>query len=813
MAKHESVINKTENVIRSSEELQMIFDPPATEATPGEFVPFEGSNLHPAIAESMERRFPRGLFTHQHLAIEHVLAGRHTVTATRTSSGKSVTFALPALDSLCRDPDSTALFLYPQKALANDQLQSLRALTASIEPTASLFAANPDLVARYDGGTSKENGDRKRIRQAVRLLMTNPDMLHMGILQHHRTNWSRFFANLKLVAVDECHDYRGAFGSHVAMVLRRVREVCRFHGSDPVLTASSATIADPQEHLHRLTGLDFELVGPEMDRSCQGRRKIWMVGGEAHHHDLGRRLAVQLVQAGLRTLVFCPSRVGAEKMLDRMRASERIPKDQMAVYRSGLSSAERERIEHGLRNGSIRLVFSTNALELGIDIGNLDVAVCVGLPSTMMSLWQRAGRVARSGREGAIVVVPGNSPVETYYAERPQAFFNRDHEPIAVNIENEKIVCQHYACAIDENGSDEAAVDASVLGPMAERIRDRRESGESCGADEFVSNDPHSQFNLRVSGDQSYELLCDGNSIGEIGMFHLLREASTNAIYRHGGKTYRVQSISRGDRKVRLVLERTRNETVAFVRTTLKLGPLRKRTDYPDLRIAVGQLEVSEYLESLTERAPSGRTQQAVQRPGGTPPHRLRTEGTLIALKSRVGHHVQRSVGVPIKLAAESAERLLAGLFPTIAGPCDPQDYSSGTLTTGEGDPAIVLYDTASGGIGLTEVAYRRMGDLFEHAIDRVRSCDCETDAGCIRCVAHPHQESVASKSAATALLQAVKSHLETEAGTSWVSDEDDAPGCFDRATAIQCPKCQATVPNESCFCLKCGEKLEVAHV
>lgn len=808
MTQRPSSIEATENIIRASAELRVLFDPPAMEAARGEFVPLEGSSLQPAIIEPLRRKYSAGLFTHQQQAIEQTLAGHHTVTATRTSSGKSMTFALPALDALCRDPNSTALFLYPQKALANDQLHALRELAASIEPTKSLLLANPDLVARYDGGVDAE--DRKRIRAAVQMLATNPDMLHLGILQYHGTLWSRFFSNLKLVAIDECHDYRGSFGSHVAMVLRRLREVCRSHGADPVFTASSATIADPQAHLHRLTGLDFELVGPELDRSRQGRRKIWMVSGDAHHHDLGRRLAVQLTTAGLRTLVFCPSRVGAEKMLDRLRTSDGIPQEQMAVYRSGLSPSEREKIERGLKDGSIRLVFSTNALELGIDLGNLDVVVSVGLPSTAMSLWQRAGRVARGGREGAIVIIPGNSPMEAHYAQRPEEFFNRNHEPIAINIENEKIVCQHYACAIHENGGDEGAVDASVLGPKAEQVRERRELGEPCG-DEFVCNDPHASVNIRVSGEQNYKLVCDGEQIGEIGTFHLLRETARNAIYRHGGKTYRVQAIIRGEGIVRLVRERTRNETIPYVRKTLALRRLVKQTDYPHLRVAVGQLEISEFLESLTEKDPAGNTIQTWPRPGGMPTSRLRTEGAMVVLKRSIFQQSADLRRCRERLAAESAERLLTGLFPTIAGPCDLQDYSSGILTTGEGDTAIVLYDTASGGIGLTDAAYRRVDELVNHAIDRVRSCDCQTDAGCIRCVAHPHQESDASKSAALGLLLAIKSQLDSGDGKTWVSDDIGTPGLTAEPQTIECPECNVSVRHDSRFCSNCGHKLETA--
>ena len=294
-------------------------------------------------------------------------------------------------------------------------------------------------------------------------------------------------------------------------------------------------------------------------------------------------------------------------------------------------------------------------------------------------------------------------------------------------------------------------------------------------------------------------------------MFHLLREAPRNAIYRHGGCTYRVQSVLRGDRIVRLLPERTRNETIPFVRKNLLLRQTLKKTVFTDLDIAVGRLEITEYLESLTEKDPSGQTRNGWSRPGGMPAHRLRTEGTLIILKCAMQRKLRRQLGSLYPVAAESAERLLAGLFPTVSGPCDPQDYSSGVLTTGDNGLAIVLYDTASGGIGLTEVVFRRAMDLIRNSIERLQACECDTDAGCIRCVVHPHQESAASKCAALALLYALSSSIDDGNGKAWVADNDGTP--LVTGTALtRCSECKADVPAESRFCLNCGSKLELAN-
>ena len=251
----DSPIAAVESLLQSTEGVKILFDPPASGPSDGRFVPWAESSLDSAITSSMRQLHPSGLFTHQHQAIEHLLAGRNTVVATRTSSGKSLTFSLPALHVACQEPDATALFLYPQKALAGDQQLKLNELASQITPLRKAFEQSSFWISRYDGGTDPD--DRKAIRDRVRMLLTNPDMLHLGILQHHNSHWRRFFANLKVVAIDECHEYRGVFGTGVSHVLRRLRQICRMHGSDPTFVASSATIADPQDHLQRMIGLPF----------------------------------------------------------------------------------------------------------------------------------------------------------------------------------------------------------------------------------------------------------------------------------------------------------------------------------------------------------------------------------------------------------------------------------------------------------------------------------------------------------------------------------------------------------------------------
>ena len=342
--------------------------------------------------------------------------------ATRTSSGKSLIYSIPVFQRLLTKPDSTALFLFPQKALANDQLQGLIKAADDLPLLAQRRAANPYLIARYDGATPKD--ERPRVREHVQILLTNPDMLHYAILAYP-ANWERFLSRLRFVVVDECHEYRGIFGTNVSYLFRRLRSICQRNRRSPTFIATSATIQSPQEHMERLTGLPFTCVGQDQDGSSQGTRKFWMVRSCEHPYDAGRKVTLALAEAGLTVLTFCLSRTAAEGMMARSgRENKDAEPPFIRVYRAGLTPAEREEIERGLRDRTVRAVFSTSALELGIDIGAIDVVACVGLPTTMMSLRQRAGRAGRAGKEGAVILIPAKRPLMLITPPTPKCCLN-----------------------------------------------------------------------------------------------------------------------------------------------------------------------------------------------------------------------------------------------------------------------------------------------------------------------------------------------------------------------------------------------------
>lgn len=802
------VIQTVSQILSATDGLVVQYDPPADGPRDGAFSQGVESLVHRDLSPMLDRVAPSGLFTHQHAAIESILGRRNTVVATRTSSGKSMIFTVPALDAMCRDEEATSLFLYPQKALANDQLAKLRAQVNIVPQLASLQASKPHFVSRYDGGVPSDR--RKSIRDQVQLLLTNPDMLHVGILQHHDTGWARFFRHLKTVAIDECHEYRGIFGTNVAYVLRRLRQICKIHGSDPTFIATSATIADPQQHLHNLVGADFDLVGPEKDGSFQGRRKFWMVNSSEHHYEAGRKLATALADAGLNVLAFCPSRISAERMLAKMRNSEgELPKH-VAVYRSGLTSDEREEIEGNLREGTKKLVFSTSALELGIDVGCLDVVVCIGLPNSMMSLWQRAGRVARAGREGAIILIPGESPIDTYYAQRPEELFNRRNEVLALNLANERVSCQHYACAVQETGRGEAALEVDILGEQVETIQRLRDEGK-LRRQEFYSADPHIEVSLRNTGESNYQIVCGNDTIGDMGSFHLLREAPRNALYRHNGRIYRVKDVIRGKRIVRVAPEWTRNETTSFVQKTIRQKKPSRLREYSQLQMSVTRLDVTEYLKAVTEKDPSGKTVR-VHSPAGMPTHYLPTEGVCLVLDQALMAELQSNMEIKLDVAVASAERLMANLFPTVSGPCDSNDYSSGIDKTKTGELAIFLYDNVYDGVNLTELAFDRMPELLSKVQERIESCECIDDCGCIRCIADPMRETQSSKLATLHVVTTLKSIFQAESpetiefSTGQEFDETES-------SEVECPACQSLVSATSKFCSNCGHAMkELTH-
>ena len=417
-----------------------------------QYAPFPEA-LDPRLQRAMRARGLEQLYSHQAEAVAHALDGRNVVIVTPTASGKTLCYNAPVLQSILQDPSTRALYLFPTKALAQDQL-------AELHQMAEIIAQHDggDIgVFTYDGDTPQDA--RRAIRGRAHVVLSNPDMVHSGILPHH-PRWAKLFENLKFVIIDELHSYRGVFGSHLANILRRLRRVCRHYGSNPTFICSSATIANPRELAERLTGEPFELV----DRSGapRGEKFFLFVNPPVVNAQLGirrsylaetRRVAIEFLKRGLQAIVFAQSRLSTEILTTYMKDAFQGPPgaaDVIRGYRGGYLPLRRREIERGLRSGDVRCVVSTNALELGIDIGALDVAVMAGYPGSIAATWQRAGRAGRRAGRSAAVFVASSAPIDQFVVRNPDYFFDASPEHALVNPDNLHILLNHVKCAAFE---------------------------------------------------------------------------------------------------------------------------------------------------------------------------------------------------------------------------------------------------------------------------------------------------------------------------------------------------------------------------
>jgi DEAD/DEAH box helicase domain-containing protein len=409
--------------------------------------------IDPRLRVALEARGIQQLYTHQAAALTHALGGENVVVTTPTASGKTLCYNAPVLSTILADPASRAIYLFPTKALAQDQLAELHQLTTHVNQASGTEIG----VFTYDGDTPQDA--RRAIRTRAHIVLSNPDMLHSGILPHH-PKWAKLFENLRFVVVDELHAYRGVFGSHLANVLRRLQRVCRHYGSDPVFICSSATIANPRELAERLAEKPFALV--DESGAPRGEKLFLFVNPPVVNKELGirrsylseaRRVAGEFLKRQLQLIVFCQSRLSTEILTTYLKDDFEGPPgtpEQVRGYRGGYLPLRRREIERGLREGQVRAVVATNALELGIDIGALDIAVMAGYPGTIASTWQRAGRAGRRQGRSAAVMVASSAPLDQFVVRNPAYFFDASPEHALVNPDNLHILLDHIKCAAFE---------------------------------------------------------------------------------------------------------------------------------------------------------------------------------------------------------------------------------------------------------------------------------------------------------------------------------------------------------------------------
>jgi DEAD/DEAH box helicase domain-containing protein len=667
------------------------------------------------------------LFTHQAEAWEAAARGEHLIVTTGTASGKTLAFNLPVLDALVREPKLRALYLYPTKALAQDQIRALTELKPPrIKP------------AIYDGDTPNEQ--RWQVRKWANLILTNPDMLHLGVLPHH-DRWGDVLSNLRYVVVDEAHVYRGVFGSHVANVLRRLRRLARVYGADPQFLLASATIANPGELAQRLLGVEATVV--ERDAAPKAERTIVLWNPPLTDEELGlrasalgeaARLMAALVERGIRTLCFAKSRKAAE-LVHRFTAQRLGDSTRLSPYRAGYTPAQRREIERRLVEGELLGVSATNALELGIDVGLLDCVICVGFPGTIASLRQQWGRAGRTGH-GLAVLVASEDALDQFFMREPDALLDRRVEAAILDHANPRVLDGHVRAAAFEAPLDDG--DAETLGPAAlERAPLLPELRHTPSGYVWAGRDyPAGRFGLRSTTPDPFTVV-DASTGSLLGLVERERAYSTvhdGAVYLHLGESYRVLELDL-DGRAALVEPFAGDEYTQAKKDTMTAILETARTERRlGVELSFGAVTVTEQVVAYQrKRIQDGETLETV--PLDLPETEFETEAVWFAPEPWMLEGLEE---MPRLLGSlHAAEHSLIALLPLWAM-CDRWDIGglSTNLHFQTGRPTIFVYDGHAGGVGITERGF----DSFEGwAADTVKMLEgCPCDHGCPSCVQSP---------------------------------------------------------------------------
>jgi len=730
-------------------------------ARAGEFVDVPES-VNPKLRAALESRGIPRLYTHQAEAYQHVMAGRNVAVVTPTASGKTLCYNLPVLHRLLAKPDTRAIYLFPTKALAEDQLH---------EWQAAVDAMGSDLRAfTYDGDTPQDA--RRSIRERANVVLTNPDMLHSGILPHH-TKWAKLFENLDFVVIDELHHYRGVFGSHLANLLRRMKRICDFYGSSPQFICCSATIANPRELAEALTEQSFELV--DRNGAPSGERFFVFYNPPVVNRQLGirrsylheaRRMAIELIERGQQTLVFANNRLATEVLVTYLKdACERGALGPQAVrgYRGGYLPRERRQIERELRDGTTRAVVATNALELGIDVGGLDAVVLAGYPGTVASTWQRAGRAGRRQATSVAVLVASSAALDQYIIEHSDYFFSRSPEHAYINANNLEILINHLKCAAFELPiRDGEKFGPHETAPLCKFLEDLNLLHHSAGAWHWTSDSyPADAVSLRSVTSDNFVVIDTTHEpkvIAEVSFPAALTELHEKAIYLHEARQYQVEQFDYEGRKAYVREVQCDYFTNAIDYTQVKLleefesapaggGAVAAHGEVRLNRQIVGFKKVKFY---TLENVGAGNLSMPEQEMHTTAFWLHFPETFMAAFEDLSSTDKQAGL-----VALGNALRTVAALVLM----CDPRDLG---VSVGENtaralqvfEPNLYLYDNYAGGIGQSAPLFKIAGKVLNQAAALIDSCTCE--AGCPSCVGPIGETGERGKEAASRFLAAL---------------------------------------------------------
>ena len=724
---------------------------------------YEDLAISPLLSTRLTQRGIERFYRHQVEAIKLIRAGRHVVLAAGTAAGKSLCFQVPIIETVLEDPKRTSLLIYPTKALAQDQAASLHRFNLP-EVNASI----------YDGDTPVD--ERAGIRRRANVILTNPDMLHVAILPFH-DRWADFFHRLAYVVVDEIHTMRGIFGTHVAMILRRLRRLAAHYGASPVFVLSSATIGNAGELASLLTGVDLEVV--DRDDSPGGERATALWNPALVDEDSGRRrsaltgaseIAAGLIAAGFRTIVFTRGRKSTELVYRAI--TDRLPDDMtssVAPYRAGYTPAQRRQVEQKLFGGELAGVVATSALELGIDVGGLDAAVIVTFPGTLAAFRQQTGRAGRARQESLATLVAGEDALDQYLMTHPDELFSRPSEAVVINPENPQVAEAHAACAAYELPLQ--LEDREILGVSMEEAANRLvQSGHLRLKEGRLfwgrRSRPAPAIDIRSSGGASYQIVSrergpslspssGGSLLGTLDEARVYRDAHVGAIYLHQGDSYLVTSVDSALKQVSVTPAQVDYYTQTRQETDLEVIDDIATVDLGEARLHLGMVEVANQVVGYQKRKLGSR--DLIDTIDLDLPASIMTTAAIwLTLAQTMLDRLR--LGPDLLGALHAAEHAGIAMLPLMAV-CDRWDI--GGLSTNwhqsTGTATIFIYEAYPGGAGISPVAFDRAHRHWLATVEAIERCPCAT--GCPSCVQSPkcgNLNEPLSKGGAIRLLRAI---------------------------------------------------------
>ncbi|NIR48038.1 DEAD/DEAH box helicase [candidate division KSB1 bacterium] len=727
-------------------------------------------SMNPILKEAVQQHGIKKLYTHQAESVGLILEGKNIVVVTPTASGKTLCYNLPVLNTVLSEPEARALYLFPTKALSQDQVAELHDLV-------TLLGQQIDFDLKtytFDGDTPASA--RKSIRSSGHIVVTNPDMLHQGILPHH-TKWVKLFENLRYVVIDELHNYRGVYGSHLANLVRRLKRICTFYGSTPQFVCCSATIANPKELATQITGESVELVN--RNGAPRGEKHFILYNPPVVNRELGirksyikeaRAIARKFLLNDLQTIVFARSRLRVEVLVTYLRDLMRKARKSAHLirgYRGGYLPTERRAIERGLRNGEISGVVSTNALELGIDIGQLQVAIMAGYPGTIASAWQQAGRAGRRTETSVAILVASSAPIDQYIVNHPDYFFSQAPESGVIDANNLVILLDHIKCAAFELPfAEKEKFGVETTGEVLDYLVENRvlhyvpsvpgnDGGTTKPGKYHWMTDayPAEAVSLRSATPDNVVIIDTTNEervVGEVNLLDAPIMLHENAIYIHESRQYHVDKLDWERQKAYVHQVEVDYYTDAHTETSLRVLDVIEEKEFPEGKKGYGEVNVhwqtTKYKKlkfETHENIGFGKVE--------LPELEMHTTSYWWEFPSDIGDKVQLSqanLGDGLKALSNAMATVVAVYMM-----CDPKDIRSLPMvrTPLTQRPTIYVYDNHAGGVGFSQKIFHLHDEIKQASLDLIKKCGCET--GCPSCVGPVLEVGEKGKESAVALL------------------------------------------------------------